>query len=191
MHNYQLHPCSLFVALSLITTLSCNQPPAPPSSDILSECPELTQRDRDDLLACADRFMADWHAASAAGDAEKYFGGMPAAGRWIGTDATENWDRAGIADYGRDAFAKGRGWAFKTLERNLYTNETGTVVWFDELLDTAMGVCRGSGVLTPAGQDFDVQHYVFSVTVPNDFVNETIQRKAAADSTLIATFKDF
>ena len=34
----------------------------------------------------------------------------------------------------------------KTLERHIYTSKSGDFIWFDELLDTWMGACRGSGV---------------------------------------------
>ena len=134
-------------------------------------------------------FIEDWHAASAASDYEQYFGAMPESGRWIGTDASENWDRAGIMAYGKKSFDAGRGWAFKTLERNVYQNAGGDVFWFDELLDTAMGVCRGSGVITQQGDSFQVEHYVFSVTVPNDDVPALLELKKEKDAAIISSYR--
>ena len=64
---------------------------------------------------------------------------------------------------------------FKPLERHIYTNKSGNFIWFYELLDTWMGVCRGSGVIELVGKQLKIKHYVLSLTVPNDVIDEVIK----------------
>jgi hypothetical protein len=45
---------------------------------------------------------------------------------------------------------------------------TGKTAWFDELLNTQMKICRGSGVLVKIGQEWKIKQYVLSMTIPND-----------------------
>ena len=58
--------------------------------------------------------------------------------------------------------------------------------WFDELLNTQMKICRGSGVLLKVGNEWKIQHYVLSMTVPNEEVNAAIKIKAPIEDVLIA-----
>jgi hypothetical protein len=44
-----------------------------------------------------------------------------------------------------------KAWSF-ALERHIYFDKTGKTAWFDELLNTQMKICRGSGVLVKIGQ---------------------------------------
>ncbi len=46
--------------------------------------------------------------------------------------------------------------------------------WFDETLDTWMGVCRGSGVLINKNGKWLIKQYVLSLTVPNEKMKEVI-----------------
>ncbi len=51
------------------------------------------------------------------------------------------------------------------------------MVWFDELLDTWMGTCRGSGVLEKNNKEWKIKQYVLSVTIPNDSIQKVIKLK--------------
>ena len=51
----------------------------------------------------------------------------------------------------------------------------GKMAWWDELLDTWMGVCRGSGVLIQTEQGWKIKHYNLAVTIPNDKINGFIE----------------
>ena len=48
-----------------------------------------------------------------------------------------------------------------------------------------MKACRGSGVLEKQGKDWKIKHYVLSMTVPNDVVNEVIPIKAKYEDALL------
>jgi len=38
-----------------------------------------------------------------------------------------------------------------------------------------MGVCRGSGVIEMVDEKLKIKHYVLSLTVPNDVIDEVIK----------------
>jgi len=58
-------------------------------------------------------------------------------------------------------------------------------VLFDELLDTQMKICRGSGVLIKQGDQWKVQHYVLSMTMPNEQIKAAVKIKAPIEDELI------
>ena len=61
---------------------------------------------------------------------------------------------------------------------------TITKSWFDELLDTQMEICRGSGVLQKVGNQWKVKHYVLSIAIPNNDVDAVTNLKKESDSIL-------
>lgn len=124
-----------------------------------------------------------WHRAAAEADFDGYFGLMTDDAVFIGTDATENWQLAEFKDYAKPHFEKGRAWNFSAVERNVYA--TGQFAWFDELLDTQMKLCRGSGVLKKMDGSWKIAHYVLSIAVPNEHVGELIKIKEAKDNDLM------
>ncbi len=120
-----------------------------------------------------------WHQAAARADFEAYFDHMTADGIFIGTDAAENWTTTEFKAYSKPYFDKGRAWSFTPLERNIYS--TGEIVYFDELLKTQMGLCRGSGILVQKDDIWKIAHYVLSIAVPNESVAELTVLKATHD----------
>ncbi|MFT5863928.1 MAG: hypothetical protein ACI828_002596, partial [Flavobacteriales bacterium] len=72
-------------------------------------------------------------------------------------------------------------WSFTTLERNIYIANTGNMAWFDEHLDTQMGICRGSGVLMLTDGVWKIKHYVLSIAIPNENVTTVTTMKAEWD----------
>lgn len=141
------------------------------------------------LISSADEFMDDWHQAASNANYENYFGKMDSISIFIGTDATENWDKTAFASFSKPYFDQGKAWSFTAIERNIYANEDGSYLWFDELLDTWMGICRGSGVIQNKDGQLMIKHYVLSVTVPNDDIQELISLKKEKDSLLTAKLK--
>lgn len=135
--------------------------------------------------AAINTLLNDWHEAAAKADYNGYFGKIAGDGHYIGTDAGENWDKAAFAAFSKPYFYKGKVWDFKTLERNIYFSKDGKTAWFDELLDTWMKVCRGSGVLEKEGKEWKVKHYVLSMTVPNDATGEVVPIKAKYEDAVI------
>ena len=130
--------------------------------------------------------MEQWHAAAANANFDKYFGLMTSDGVFIGTDATENWQNQEFRNYSKPYFDKGKAWSFSTIERNIYLSDSNNIAWFDELLNTKMGICRGSGVLENEDGEWKIKHYVLSIVIPNDNVSEVTQIKKDFDSTYIA-----
>lgn len=126
-----------------------------------------------------------WHQAAAEANFEAYFGLMTEDAVFIGTDATENWRAPEFKEYAKPHFDKGRAWSFKAVERHIYLDTTGEIAWFDELLDTQMKLCRGSGVLKKVGGEWKIAHYVLSIAVPNEHVAELINIKEAKDNVLL------
>lgn len=129
--------------------------------------------------------LNDWHAAAAKADHDGYFGKISEDGRYIGTDATENWDKKAFLAFSKPYFDRGKAWDFKALERNIYFSKDGKTAWFDELLDTWMKGCRGSGVLEKEGKEWKIKHYVLSMTVPNDATNDILPFKAKYEDALL------
>lgn len=132
-----------------------------------------------------DKVLTQWHQAAAEANFDKYFSLMTKDGVFIGTDATENWQNDDFREFSKPYFDRGQAWNFTTLERNIYTDENSKTAWFDELLDTQMGICRGSGVLQKTKDGWKITHYVLSVTVPNENVEEVTQLKKEFDQNLI------
>mgnify|MGYP003393109472 CR=1 FL=1 len=137
-----------------------------------------------------NNFLDQWHQEVANADFEAYFGKMSSNSIFIGTDASENWTLQQFKDFAKPHFDKKKTWDFKALERNVYFSSKSDIVWFDELLDTWMGVCRGSGVLSNKNGELKIEHYVLSVVIPNDDVNKVIEIKKNKDSQIIQNYKN-
>lgn len=130
-----------------------------------------------------------WHKAAAEAKFDVYFNFLTEDAIFIGTDATENWNKKDFKAFAKPYFDKGRAWDFTALERHIYFDKTGKLAWFDELLNTQMKICRGSGVLVKIGKEWKIKHYVLSMTVPNDNTNEVVKIKAPIEDALIEKLK--
>lgn len=133
--------------------------------------------------------LDNWHKAAAEAKFEPYFNALSEESIYIGTDATENWNKKQFAAFAKPYFDKGRAWAFTALERHIYVSKDKKTAWFDELLNTQMKICRGSGILIKEGKEWKIKHYVLSMTVPNDNMNEVIKIKAPLEDALIEKLK--
>lgn len=131
-----------------------------------------------------------WHLAAAQADYDAYFSLMTDAAVFIGTDATENWQLEAFKQFSKPYFDKGKAWSFQAVERNVYLDKTGQLAWFDELLDTWMGICRGSGVVLQESGKWKIAHYVLSATIPNDDMDQVISIKQAKDSLQLIQLKE-
>ncbi|MDX6190966.1 nuclear transport factor 2 family protein [Flavobacterium sp. Fl-318] len=133
-----------------------------------------------------NQILNSWHKAAADVKFDAYFDLMAEDAIFIGTDATENWVKPDFKTWAKPFFDKGTTWNFTTLERHIFFDKSGKTAWFDELLNTQMKICRGSGVLVKVGKEWKIQHYVLSMTVPNDEVDAAIKIKAPIEDVLIA-----
>ena len=133
--------------------------------------------------------LNDWHKAAAKTQFDTYFSLMTDDAIFIGTDATENWNKEAFKTYSKPYFDKGKAWNFTSIERNIFLSEDKKMAWFDELLDTQMKICRGSGVLKKENGKWKIAHYVLSIAIPNDTADEVIQLKTKSDDALIEKIK--
>lgn len=158
--------------LFLVLLISCNE-----TKDISSEKKSINQ------------LLDNWHKAAAEANFDNYFNAMAEESIFIGTDATENWNKVEFMAFAKPYFDKGRAWSFIALERNIYFSKDGKTAWFDELLNTQMKICRGSGTLEKSNNEWKIKHYVLSMTIPNENVDEVIKIKAPIEDALIDKLK--
>ena len=116
-----------------------------------------------------------WHRAAAEADSTTFFDLMTDEAVYIGTDSTEHWTKAEFLSFAAPYFARGQAWAFTPTQRHVFPTDSGDIAYWDELLDTWMGKCRGTGIAR-RGKDrvWRVAHYTLSVTVPNEKVEAFI-----------------
>ncbi|MDE5417888.1 nuclear transport factor 2 family protein [Labilibaculum sp. DW002] len=120
-------------------------------------------------------FITNWHKAAADANINSYFGMMSEDAIYIGTDASERWTKKEFFQFCEPHFAKGKAWDFKAFDRKIYFSEDGKTAWFNELLNTWMGVCRASGVIRNENNTLLITHYHLSVTIKNEKVKEFLQ----------------
>jgi len=133
--------------------------------------------------------LNNWHNAAAEANFNNYFDLFTDDAIFIGTDATEHWDKKAFQVYAKPHFDKGKAWSFTALERHIYFSDDKKTAWFDELLNTQMKICRGSGVLVLLNGKWKIKQYVLSMTIPNDTSDAVIKIKAPIEDTLIGTLK--
>jgi ketosteroid isomerase-like protein len=139
--------------------------------------------------ATINTILDQWHKAAAEANYKNYMEVLSEDAIYIGTDASENWTKPQFEAFAKPYFDKGKAWIFKALERHVYFSNDGQTAWFDELLDTHMKICRGSGVMTKVNNSWKIKHYVLSMTIPNDNTNEVIKIKAPIEDALISKLK--
>jgi hypothetical protein len=120
------------------------------------------------LTQQVNAFIDEWHD-DAANARMAYFDKMASDGVYIGTDRSELWKRDDFKAWAKKHFERKSAWSFKATRRNVYATPDGSVIWFDELLDTPnMGPCMASGVIRKTGKGFEIVHYQLSMAVPNE-----------------------
>ncbi|MBI3132222.1 MAG: nuclear transport factor 2 family protein [Acidobacteria bacterium] len=126
------------------------------------------------------KVLDDWHDAAAKADEARYFGHLTADSVFMGTDATERWDKAAFLAFAHPYFAKGKAWSFNAVRRAVMFSPDGRTAWFDEDLDTPnMGPCRGTGVLSLQEGRWMIRHYNLTVPIPNPLMDDVKNRIAA------------
>ncbi len=120
-------------------------------------------------------FINGWHKAAAEANIKSYFGMMSEDAIYIGSDASERWTKKDFFSFCEPYFLKGKAWDFKPYNRQIYYAQDGKTIWFDELLETWMGVCRGSGVIRSDSNNLKITHYHLSVTIKNEKIKDFLQ----------------
>ncbi len=124
-----------------------------------------------------NQLLNQWHKDAAVANFESYFNVMSDDGYYIGTDSSEIWTKKEFQKYAKPHFDKKKTWDFKTIKRTIFFSKNHKTAWFNELLDTWMGTCRGSGVLELQNNQWKIKQYVLSVTIPNDKMKKVIKVK--------------
>ncbi|SFU95541.1 SnoaL-like domain-containing protein [Pseudoduganella namucuonensis] len=116
-------------------------------------------------------FVDQWHADAARADSV-YFDKMAPAGVYIGTDKSEIWTREEFRAWAKPFFDRKKAWAFTAIKRNVYFSPDKKYAWFDEQLNTQMGICQASGVIHHSADGFQIEHYQLSLAVPNPLMDK-------------------
>lgn len=127
--------------------------------------------------------------AASQADFSRYFSFYAEDAVFMGTDATERWDKQSFMQWARPYFDRGKAWSFTAVKRNIRLDESGKWAWFDELLETQMKICRGSGVVVKDGNRWKIKQYVLSMTIPNSVADSVIPIKSAEEDSLLEVWK--
>jgi hypothetical protein len=144
-----------------------------------------TEKEKAEISKMLDGF----NTAAAKADFTTYFNYFADESSFIGTDATEIWDKKEFMVWAKPYFDKKSTWNFTSLKRNIRFSKDHTLAWFDELLDTQMKICRGSGVVEKINGQWKIRQYVLSMTVPNEVVDKVVEEKAPIEEALIQKLK--
>lgn len=159
-----------------ILCLACHAAPARPgpAGEALREAggPER---------AAVERALDAFHRAAARADGEAYFALLAEGAVFLGTDASERWDREAFRAYASPYFARGTGWTYTPTERHVWV--AGGTAWFDErLTNEKYGEVRGTGVLRRGPAGWRLVHYNLCFPIPNDLAAEVVERIRAHEA---------
>jgi hypothetical protein len=148
---------------------------------LLAILPSFSQDNKNEINVVIN----DWHKAASAANFNDYFSALTDDSIFIGTDPTENWNKTEFEAFAKPYFDKGKAWNFTPIERHIYFSEDKKTAWFDELLDTQMKICRGSGILVKINNTWKIKHYVLSMTIPNDNTDEVVKIKSPLEDVIL------
>lgn len=142
-------------------------------------------------VATVNATLDSFNRAAANADFNSYFNFYTDNSIFTGTDATERWNKKEFMAFAKPYFDKGKAWNFTSLERHIYFDTTSNYAWFDELLNTQMKICRGSGVLVKKNDGWKVEQYILSATIPNSFMDSVVKLKAPIEDEMIQKMQSF
>lgn len=125
--------------------------------------------DKVDVSAVLDEL----HDAAAKADWPRYFALYTDDAIFLGTDATERWDKPTFQAYA----GASNGWTYNMTERNIDMTPDGDHAWFDELLVNAKyGTSRGTGVVIRTQSGWKIAQYHLVFPIPNDLAEGITQQ---------------
>ena len=134
-----------------------------------------------------DQLISNWHQSAANANIDVYMNLMDSSFIYVGTDATEKWNKKEFTTFCKPYFDQKKTWDFKSLDRTIGIDQN--TAWFYEVLKTHMGTCRGSGILILKNQQWKLKQYVLSLAIPNENMNEVKQVIHSNDSIFQESFK--
>jgi len=146
------------------------------TSLLIISCGKNGVKNESQIKVEMNKFIDSWHQNAAEGNFDAYFDAIAEDGYFLGTDPSENWNKKQFMKYSKPHFADGSAWSFAPYKRNIYVYNDSNLVWFDELLRTPFGVCRGSGVICFEKDKWVIKHYNLALTKPNNEV-KSIQKE--------------
>ena len=185
-HNYmKLIPWFFTTLACTILVFACDQN----KQDKISQTTAIDILEKIDTLSNKKQIAAmldSFNVAAARADYNGYFNYFTEDAIFIGTDATENWDKKAFMTWAKKYFDKKTTWNFTSIQRKIYFGKHEDIAWFDELLSTQMKICRGSGVVVKQNNEWKVQQYVLSMTIPNNLSDGIVKMKAPAEDSIIS-----
>lgn len=160
---------------SIITLISCNNNTTMQTSVVDFE------RERESI----GNMLDSMNRAAAKADFQQYFSFYADSSVFMGTDASEYWYKDAFMKWAQPYFDKKATWDFTSLQRNIYFGKENDIAWFDELLNTQMKICRGSGVVAKENGEWKIKQYVLSMTIPNEKLDEVLKAKKAIEDSII------
>ena len=146
-----------------------------------------------------------FHAAASCASLNEYFGCYYSSScRFLGTDATENWNIPEFYGYSKPHFDAGSAWTYVPRPSSRRIEELAIggadiqrIATFDELLDSESFVCttRGSGSAVFDGGFWYILSYHLSFPTPNDLAENicakiaTYEKKSNTTTALSAASK--
>lgn len=116
-----------------------------------------------------DALLSQFHQAAADAEWDTYFGLLTDNAIFLGTDATERWDKPTFESYARPT----NGWTYTKTSRQIIVSNDGNTAWFDELLwNASYGECRGSGVAVKEDNRWQLAHYHLTMPIPNALIKQ-------------------
>jgi SnoaL-like domain len=119
----------------------------------------------------------------------KYFNLYTNDATFLGTDATEHWNKQAFMIWTKPYFDKKKTWNFTSLQRHIYFGKEENIAWFDELLQTQMKICRGSGVVVKESNSWKVQQYVLCMTIPNSSTKDVVKLKSGVEDSMVQSIR--
>jgi hypothetical protein len=128
------------------------------------------------------RVLDEFHAAAARADEKAYFDLLAEDSVFLGTDATERWDKSTFRAYAHPHFQQGKAWSFHAVRRKVTLDQSAKLAWFDEELATErLGPARGSGVLALRAGSWKIVQYNLALTIPNERFSMVREAAGAAE----------
>ncbi|WP_299075047.1 nuclear transport factor 2 family protein [uncultured Paraglaciecola sp.] len=121
--------------------------------------------------------LDSFHQAASDADQKQYFDLLTDNAVFIGTDASERWDKKAFKAFAKPYFDKGQGWTYVPYNRHITLADSGDLAWFDEMLDSqSYGECRGTGVLVLTKNGWKISQYHLTIPVPNALAKDLVQQ---------------
>lgn len=177
----KIHPYKSQIALTIFLFTFCMATSCTSSIDNTAN----NNIDENEERTAIDSMLNDFNTAAANADFESYFGYFTEDAVFMGTDATEYWKKEAFQTWAKPYFNQKKTWSFRSVQRNIYFGKQPDIAWFDELLDTQMKICRGSGVVVKQNNQWKIQQYVLSMTIPNAMVDEVVLNKAIIEDSIL------